>query len=94
MRAFKDPAIKIQPVFSAEERHMRLIIDHAVFHLLMLRDIRRIGHDHVKSFFPVKSVQQIAAEAGYEDEKYFSRLYKKVTGLSPSEYRRKCRNGA
>ncbi|HJD32606.1 MAG TPA: helix-turn-helix domain-containing protein [Candidatus Eisenbergiella stercorigallinarum] len=41
-----------------------------------------------------KSVQQIAAEAGYEDEKYFSRLYKKVTGLSPSEYRRKCRDGA
>lgn len=41
-----------------------------------------------------KSVQQIASEAGYEDEKYFSRLYKKVTGLSPSEYRRKNRDEA
>lgn len=47
LRAFKDPAVKIQPVFSAEQRHMRLIIDHAVFHLLMLRDIRRIGDEDI-----------------------------------------------
>lgn len=34
------------------------------------------------------SVQQIAFDVGYGDEKYFSRLFKKVTGLSPSEYRK------
>lgn len=34
------------------------------------------------------SVQQIAYDAGYHDEKYFSRLFKKYTGLSPTDYRK------
>lgn len=34
------------------------------------------------------SIQSIAFSVGYHDEKYFSRLFKKVTGLSPSEYRK------
>ena len=33
-------------------------------------------------------IQSIAFSVGYHDEKYFSRLFKKVTGLSPSEYRK------
>lgn len=35
-----------------------------------------------------KSIQEIAFQTGYRDEKYFSRLFKKMTGKSPSEYRR------
>ena len=35
-----------------------------------------------------RTVQQIAYDVGYNDEKYFSRLFKKSTGMSPSEYRR------
>lgn len=34
------------------------------------------------------SVQSIAFSVGYHDEKYFSRLFKKVTGQSPSDYRK------
>ncbi len=34
------------------------------------------------------SIQSIAFSVGYHDEKYFSRLFKKVTGQSPSDYRK------
>lgn len=34
------------------------------------------------------SIQEIAQEVGYSDGYYFSRLFKKVIGVSPSEYRR------
>lgn len=33
-------------------------------------------------------IYEIAYMAGFHDEKYFSRVFKKVTGQSPSEYRR------
>ncbi|HCG87115.1 MAG TPA: hypothetical protein DEW33_11650 [Lachnospiraceae bacterium] len=35
-----------------------------------------------------KSIQAIAISIGYQDEKYFSRLFKKSTGKSPSEFRK------
>lgn len=34
------------------------------------------------------NVREIAAQVGYLDEKYFSRIFKKATGLKPTEYRR------
>ena len=34
------------------------------------------------------NVREIAVQVGYLDEKYFSRLFKKKTGLKPTEYRR------
>ena len=34
-----------------------------------------------------KPVKLIAAEIGFPDEYYFSRLFKKRTGVSPSDYR-------
>lgn len=33
-----------------------------------------------------QSVKQIAAELGYDDEAYFSRLFKKTVGVSPRDY--------
>jgi len=38
------------------------------------------GHPHVE-------VKQVAAAVGYEDALYFSRLFKKETGLNPSAFR-------
>ncbi len=35
-----------------------------------------------------KSIQWIAWHTGYEDEKYFSRIFKKEIGVIPSDYRR------
>jgi AraC-like DNA-binding protein len=37
--------------------------------------------------FSNKTIQQIANEVGYTDPYYFSRLFKKVIGLSPQHYR-------
>lgn len=34
------------------------------------------------------SIKEIAAKVGYLDEKYYSKLFKKATGIKPSEYRR------
>lgn len=34
-----------------------------------------------------KSISEIARELGFSDNHNFSRTYKKLTGLSPSEYR-------
>lgn len=33
-------------------------------------------------------VYEIAYQVGYKDEKYFSRLFRKITGLRPSEYKK------
>lgn len=34
------------------------------------------------------NVEDIAADVGYSDTKYFTKLFKKLTGLNPSEYRK------
>ena len=34
------------------------------------------------------SVQDVAERVGYQDLKYFSKLFKKVTGVSPSDYKK------
>jgi two-component system response regulator YesN len=36
-----------------------------------------------------KPIKEIAAEIGYMDQNYFSRVFKKHTGMSPSAYRNK-----
>lgn len=38
---------------------------------------------------PDLSVKQISTLVGYEDQHYFSRFFKELTGLSPSDYRNK-----
>ncbi len=38
---------------------------------------------------PDYRLSRIALLVGYQDEKYFSKVFKKLTGLSPGEYRRK-----
>ncbi len=35
-----------------------------------------------------ESVKEISARVGYPDQKYFSKLFRKVTGIKPSEYRK------
>lgn len=39
---------------------------------------------------PSLSILAVASEVGYEDASYFSKVFKKVTGLSPNQYRSAC----
>ena len=43
---------------------------------------------------PALSVKEIAYELRYEDSAYFSAIFKKYVGCSPSEYRAGCISGA
>ncbi|MCD7772257.1 MAG: AraC family transcriptional regulator, partial [Oscillospiraceae bacterium] len=38
--------------------------------------------------FSSKTVEAIGSECGYDDKNYFSRVFKKVEGCSPSEFRK------
>ena len=40
-----------------------------------------------------KSVQEIGAAMNYSDASHFSRFFARMTGISPSTYRRRCRTG-
>lgn len=39
------------------------------------------------------SIARIAYDLGYEDPAYFSRVFSRATGLSPSQYRARCNGG-
>ncbi|MFS0661125.1 AraC family transcriptional regulator [Niallia alba] len=47
----------------------------------------RINHAKKRLRTGTKSIKEIAHECGYQDEKYFSRIFKKIEGVSPSFYR-------
>ena len=42
---------------------------------------------------PEKSIKEISNECGYADPNYFSRIFKKYTGMTPTEYRDKYGSG-
>lgn len=48
-----------------------------------------IVHSQILLQDAVRDIASIAFELGYESSSYFTRLFKKVTGQSPSEYRKK-----
>lgn len=41
---------------------------------------------------PQIRIAQIAEMVGYQDEKYFSKVFKKMEGFTPNEYRKKHMN--
>ena len=47
--------------------------------------IEKAGH---KLRMSTQSIQQIAEEAGYSNQFYFAREFKRLTGMTPSEYRK------
>lgn len=48
----------------------------------------RISHAKELLLNTDKTVQEIAFLTGYNNEKYFSRIFKKLTNVSPSEFRK------
>lgn len=53
---------------------------------------RRIGEAQTLLSDSQKSIQAIAHECGFDDSLYFSRIFTKYIGLSPSEYRNTRKN--
>jgi len=60
------------------------------FHENISDYITRIRIDKAKQLLrsPQLRIAQIAEIVGYQDEKYFSKVFKKTVGLSPNEYRK------
>ena len=42
---------------------------------------------------PAKSIKQVGSECGYSDPNYFSRIFKKATGMTPTEYKERAGSG-
>jgi two-component system response regulator YesN len=49
----------------------------------------RINYAKEEMKSPEKSLKEICFDAGYKDPNYFSRVFKKITGDTPTEYRHK-----
>lgn len=56
--------------------------------------LRKLRMDKAKHFLisTNRTIQWIAANSGYHDEKYFSRIFRDYTGMLPSEYRERMRS--
>ena len=50
---------------------------------------KRIDKSKVKLDLTSDSVQDIAFQVGFNDPYYFSKVFKKTVGMTPSEYRKK-----
>lgn len=68
---------KQQTGFSISEYHQRLRINQAA---VLLKDMRR-------------NISEISKLVGYSDPLYFSRVFKKMTGECPTEFRKGCYEG-
>ena len=53
------------------------------------RNIVRINNAKIKMLTSNSTIGEIADETGYESISYFSRIFKKYEGISPSEYQRR-----
>lgn len=54
--------------------------------------LQQIRIDHACSYLEQNYLKnyEIAYKVGFQDEKYFSKIFKKIKGVSPKEYRMKC----
>ncbi|MCR5686623.1 MAG: response regulator [Lachnospiraceae bacterium] len=42
---------------------------------------------------PARSIKEVGSDCGYSDPNYFSRIFKKATGMTPTEYRERAGSG-
>lgn len=65
----------------------RLVKIHLGKTLTELVQERVLNHAKWELLHTLRPVKEIAREVGYDDELYFSRLFKKATGQAPTEFR-------
>ncbi len=75
--------------FSISETHLRRVFGQSV-HISPIKYINQLKLDKAKNMICTSnySISEIAQKVGIDDPYYFSRFFKKETGVSPSEYRR------
>ena len=67
----------------------------SVLHVAPLAYLQRLRMERARTLLVMtdRSVKEIGGEVGYPDSCHFSRLFKKLSGLGPREYRRHVRLG-
>lgn len=80
---------KLAERFEMSETHIRRLFEQSV-HTSPLRYIHALRLDKAKNMLLVSnySIAEIALSVGFDDPYYFSRFFKRETGMSPSEYRK------
>lgn len=60
-----------------------------IYRISMIQYLNQVRIDHAKELMknPNLKIWQIAHKVGFEDEKYFSRQFKKLSQMSPADYR-------
>ncbi|OOF42105.1 DNA-binding transcriptional regulator AraC [Rodentibacter rarus] len=74
-------------VFLSESRLSHLFKQSLGVGLIQWREQQRISEAKKLLYFSTLSISKIAKSLGYEDSLYFSKIFKKHTALSPSQFR-------
>lgn len=80
---------KISEKYEISEVHFRRLFK-KMYGLSPIKFVQNIRINKAKQLLLDEnvSISNIALECGYDDAFYFSRIFKKVTGVTPSEYRK------
>ncbi|QLB14620.1 DNA-binding transcriptional regulator AraC [Mannheimia granulomatis] len=76
-----------EKVFLSPSRLSHLFKASLGISLVQWRELQRVAESKKLLYFSNVSILNIAKSLGYEDPLYFSKIFKKHTGLSPSEFR-------
>ncbi len=87
-----DPRISISKIiesYNISEAHFRRLFK-KIYKLSPVKFVQNIRINKAKQLLIDKNlpINLIAKKCGYEDEFYFSRIFKKATGITASEYRK------
>ena len=96
---FESEQLQDKGIPSIEQIAVKMSISQRYLSDTLKKETGKTTTEHLQSFLidkaknillkPNKSISEVAYELGFEYPQYFSRLFKKKEGLSPSEYREK-----